>query len=59
MGLPDIDIDFADRQQALELFTHVTAKIKNRKQNTEGDIQSGYIIFRRERKMRNLAFPRF
>ena len=34
MGLPDIDIDFADRQQALELFKHVPAKLKNRKHNT-------------------------
>lgn len=34
MGLPDIDIDFADRQQALDLFKHVPAKLKQRKHNT-------------------------
>ena len=34
MGLPDIDIDFADRQQALDLFKHVPARLKNRKHNT-------------------------
>ena len=34
MGLPDIDIDFADRTQALELFKHTPAKLKERKHNT-------------------------
>ena len=34
MGLPDIDIDFADRQQALKLFKHVPARLKERKHNT-------------------------
>ena len=34
MALPDIDIDFADRTQALELFTHTPAKLKQRKHNT-------------------------
>ena len=34
MGLPDIDIDFADRTQALELFRHVPARLKQRKHNT-------------------------
>ena len=34
MELPDIDIDFADRQQALEVFKHVPAKLKQRKHNT-------------------------
>ena len=34
MGLPDIDIDFADRSQALELFKNVPARLKKRKHNT-------------------------
>ena len=34
MELPDIDIDFADRTQALEVFRHVPAKLKQRKHNT-------------------------
>ena len=34
MGLPDIDIDFADRTQALNLFKHTPAKLKERKHNT-------------------------
>ncbi len=34
MALPDIDIDFADRTQALELFKHTPAKLKERKHNT-------------------------
>ena len=34
MALPDIDIDFADRTQALELFKHTPAKLKQRKHNT-------------------------
>jgi DNA polymerase III alpha subunit len=34
MGLPDIDIDFADRNEVLEHFKHVPAKLKNRKHNT-------------------------
>ena len=34
MGLPDIDIDFADRSQALEIFKNVPARLKNRKHNT-------------------------
>ena len=34
MSLPDIDIDFADRIQALELFKHTPAKLKQRKHNT-------------------------
>ena len=33
-SLPDIDIDFADRAQALELFKHTPAKLKQRKHNT-------------------------
>ena len=32
-GTTDIDIDFADRQQALELSKHVPPKLKNRKHN--------------------------
>tara|TARA_B110000046_G_scaffold72060_1_gene79936 strand:+ start:10886 stop:11464 length:579 start_codon:yes stop_codon:yes gene_type:complete len=32
--LPDIDIDFADRTQVLELFKHTPAKLKERKHNT-------------------------
>ena len=34
MGLPDIDIDFADRSQALDLFRHTPARLKQRKHNT-------------------------
>ena len=34
MSLPDIDIDFADRTQALNLFKHTPAKLKQRKHNT-------------------------
>ena len=34
MSLPDIDIDFADRAKALELFQHTPAKLKQRKHNT-------------------------
>ena len=34
MNLPDIDIDFADRTQALELFKNTPARLKNRKHNT-------------------------
>lgn len=34
MELPDIDIDFADRTQALEVLRHVPAKLKQRKHNT-------------------------
>ena len=34
MALPDIDIDFADRTEALKLFKHVPARLKNRKHNT-------------------------
>lgn len=34
MGLPDIDIDFADRSEVLKHFRHVPAKLKNRKHNT-------------------------
>ena len=34
MGLPDIDIDFADRTQVLGLFKHTPAKLKQRKHNT-------------------------
>ena len=30
IGLSDIDIDFADRTQALELFKHTPAKLKER-----------------------------
>ena len=34
MALPDIDIDFANRSQALGLFKHVPARLKERKHNT-------------------------
>jgi len=34
MNLPDIDIDFADRTQALTLFKHTPAKLKKGKHNT-------------------------
>jgi len=34
MNLPDIDIDFADRNEALALLKHVPARLKNRKHNT-------------------------
>ena len=32
--MPDIDLDFADRTQALSKIKHVTARIKDRKHNT-------------------------
>jgi|TARA_B110000503_G_scaffold33913_1_gene55093 hypothetical protein len=32
--MPDIDLDFADRTQALSKIKHVTARIQNRKHNT-------------------------
>ena len=35
--MPDIDIDFADRSQALEHFKHVTAAIKE-ENNTSANI---------------------
>ena len=34
MSLPDIDIDFADRAQALNLFKHTPARLKKLKHNT-------------------------
>ena len=32
--MPDLDIDFADRSQALDLFRHTPARLKQRKHNT-------------------------
>tara|TARA_B110000858_G_C17610420_1_gene384198 strand:- start:36 stop:605 length:570 start_codon:yes stop_codon:yes gene_type:complete len=34
MGLPDIDIDFADRSKALTYFKNTPARLKDRKHNT-------------------------